>query len=967
MIDMDMPALGLSVLPRATCRPQWQRQDLTANESVVLPIFTSNIQAFRSGRWPFTHLLQTSAIDRTRHSQSSPTAPGGSGRRPAKATAFTACCLTCSMSRHRPVRSLTESPTRPCASRPKGWHCPPASLFPTSATGSPTSLGFTTSARRRPGFQAKSDAGAERNKAHGLQIEGAALDRDRHDLASADFLRRSWPDLGYPRTWSNAVARAVAGHHGEIPTPRHIHNGAPAGEHQGWRDARAELLGAYTRALKPFGFPAERMPSMSALSWLAGLTSVSDWIGSNTDFFPFGERDPSVARHFELSLGLAQDALTSVGWQIGQLSGGDMPADDILARLAGAAATARPLQTAVDHLLSSGSGPALVIIEAPMGEGKTEAAFLAHLRLQARNGHRGMYVALPTQATGNAMFCRTVEFLEAFNSTSACDIQLVHAGAAMNDDFTALKGIKGINQSATASVAASEWFTKRKRPLLSPFGAGTVDQAILASMHVPHHFVRLFGLGNKTVVLDEVHAYDAYTGGLIEGLLASLRGMGCSVVLMSATLPAERCRSLITAWGATGDATECDYPRATVVDNAGLRALTFNAREQLPIKVLGCTESLDVIAECAIGRVSAGGCGAVIVNTVARAQRLFKFLRQRLPGDTQLILFHARFPGDDRKAREQAVLAALGKHARLGAGRPARCLLIATQVAEQSLDIDLDWMLTDLAPVDLVLQRAGRLHRHIRADRPAAHATPTLIVAGLSSPKPPDLKGTAWQYVYDEYVLLRSWALLRRLDSIRMPHDIDVLVQQAYSPAPLAGLPPDLAARLAIAKTQSDARSAEQSARAARSIVDASRPLDAAYSVRDLDAFGDEEALSAMTRDGEDSVAAVPVFETDRGWSLSPGGPASWPDVEPSYNDARQIYMRQVRLSNKAVVMALVKEPVPKGWLKSPLLRNLRPLLLTPDLWTRGSTQVHLDPELGIVIERASGTRPGSGDVKEGL
>ena len=196
MIDMDMPALGLSVLPRATCRPQWQRQDLTANESVVLPIFTSNIQAFRSGRWPFTHLLQTSAIDRTRHSQSSPTAPGGSGRRPAKATAFTACCLTCSMSRHRPVRSLTESPTRPCASRPKGWHCPPASLFPTSATGSPTSLGFTTSARRRPGFQAKSDAGAERNKAHGLQIEGVAT--TWHPPTSCAAAGRTWvtPGLG---------------------------------------------------------------------------------------------------------------------------------------------------------------------------------------------------------------------------------------------------------------------------------------------------------------------------------------------------------------------------------------------------------------------------------------------------------------------------------------------------------------------------------------------------------------------------------------------------------------------------------------------------------------------------------------------------------------------------------------------------------------------------------------------------
>jgi CRISPR-associated endonuclease/helicase Cas3 len=276
-------------------------------------------------------------------------------------------------------------------------------------------------------------------------------------------------------------------------------------------------------------------------------------------------------------------------------------------------------------------------------------------------------------------------------------------------------------------------------------------------------------------------------------------------------------------------------------------------------------------------------------------------------------------------------------------------------------------MLTDLAPVDLVLQRAGRLHRHERADRPTAHATPTLIVAGLSSLQPPDLKGTAWQFVYDEYILLRSWALLRRLESIRMPLDIDVLVQQVYGAEPLTGLPPGMVARLALARTQSDDRSAEQSARAARTVVDASRSLDAAYPVRDLDAFGDEEALSAMTRDGEDSVAAVPVFETDRGWSLSPGGPAFEPDADPSWNDAQQIYMRQVRLSNKAIVMSLIKEPMPRGWLKSPLLRNLRPLVLTADRWIRGSTRVLLDAELGIVIERDSSSRPRSGNVEDVL
>ena len=817
-------------------------------------------------------------------------------------------------------------------------------------------VGLHDIGKASPGFQAKSDPGSQCNERNGLTLAGAALDRDRHDMVSADFLRRAWPGMGFPRPWSDPVSRAVAGHHGEIPSPQQVSQGSPLREHAAWGAARRELLDAYTVVLGPAGIPANLGPSMPALAWLAGLTSVSDWIGSNTSFFPFGERDPEMRRHYELAQRRASDALDAIGWRDGQLSGLDLSANDILSRLAGPKAVARPLQSAVDEALAMGTGPALVIVEAPMGEGKTEAAFLAHLRLQARNAHRGMYVALPTQATGNAMFTRAVEFLRAFGSTSGCDIQLVHAGAAINDDFAALRAVCDIDRSAAAGVAASEWFTKRKRPLLSPYGAGTIDQAILAAMRVPHHFVRLFGLGNKTIVLDEVHAYDAYTGGLIEGLLAFLRGLGCSVILMSATLPRERRRSLLGAWAA-GSAVQppediTTYPRITVLDADGQRPRTFEAREQEPVALSGCGETLDAIADLAADRVRHGGCGAVVVNTVARAQALYRTLRARLPTDALVILFHARYPGDERKAREMQVLAALGKSGRRGEGRPESCLLIATQVAEQSLDIDVDWMVTDLAPVDLVLQRLGRLHRHDRPDRPTPFQRPALVVAGLAGSGPPDLKSTAWEFVYDEYVLLRSWAMLRRHDSIRLPKDIDVLVQAVYNPDPLAGLPPALVRRMAEARDRSQAKADDQAGRARRAIVDALRELNAAYPARDLGALGDDEALSAMTRDGDESVAAVPLFVTEQGWSTTPGGVALRPDLAPSDSDARRIYMRQVRLSHKAVVKALTHEPSPEGWQRHPLLRSLRPLLFTPDRWVRGATKVHLDPELGVVIER---------------
>lgn len=829
-------------------------------------------------------------------------------------------------------------------------------------------VGLHDIGKASPGFQAKSDLGTQCNERNGLPLAGAAVERDRHDMVSADFLRRAWPELGFPRPWSDQVSRAVAGHHGEIPSSLQVSQGSPLREHAAWGAVRRELLAAYTGVLGTSGVPAgasaDNVPSVPALAWLAGLTSVSDWIGSNTVFFPFGERDADMRQHLAKAQCRARDALDAIGWRDGQLSGRELTVDEVLSRLAGPNAVARPLQSAVDEALATGTGPALVIVEAPMGEGKTEAAFLAHLRLQSRNGHRGMYVALPTQATGNAMFTRAVEFLRAFGSTEGCDIQLVHAGAAINDGFAAMRAVCDINRSAAAGVAASEWFTKRKRPLLSPYGAGTIDQAILAAMRVPHHFVRLFGLGNKTIVLDEVHAYDAYTGGLIEGLLTFLRGLGCSVVLMSATLPKERRQSLLVAWSVGAHAPLAEgstpYPRITVIDADGERQRTFDAREQEPVALSGCGESLDTIADLAVDRVRLGGCGAVVVNTVARAQSLYRMLCSRLPDDAQVILFHARFPGDERKAREIQVLAMLGKGARRGAGRPESCLLIATQVAEQSLDIDVDWMLTDLAPVDLVLQRLGRLHRHDRGvDRPASFRRPTLVVAGLVGPLPPDLKSTAWEFVYDEYILLRSWATLLRLDSIRLPSDIDALVQAVYSQKPLDGLPPALVQRLAQAKERSRTKADEQAGRARRAVVDASRELNAAYPARDLGALGDDEALSAMTRDGQESVAAVPLFVTDGGWCTVPGAAAIDPMGAPSADDARRLYLRQVRLSNKAVVKGLAGEPLPEGWQRNPLLRNLRPLLMTPDRWVRGATTVRLDPELGVVIERNARTRPG--------
>ena len=199
-----------------------------------------------------------------------------------------------------------------------------------------------------------------------------------------------------------------------------------------------------------------------------------------------------------------------------------------------------------------------------MGEGKTEAAFFAHLELQRRFGHRGLYVALPTKATGNAMFKRTLKFLRSQGTDRKLDLQLLHGAKLLNDTYQNLR-LSGIHDPATGGeVRAGEWFTNKKRALLSEYGVGTVDQALLPILPVRHNFVRLWGLANRVVVFDEIHAYDAYTGTLLVHLLRWLLALGSSVVLLSATLPPSIRRKLAEIVDADLPEQEVEYPRLSV-------------------------------------------------------------------------------------------------------------------------------------------------------------------------------------------------------------------------------------------------------------------------------------------------------------------------------------------------------------------------------------------------------------------
>ncbi|RZS52992.1 CRISPR-associated helicase Cas3' [Sphaerotilus mobilis] len=792
------------------------------------------------------------------------------------------------------------------------------------------------------GFQAKWPQGKLADEASGLSFPSRLLSADRHDLSSAVLLSARM---------NRQLAGAVAAHHGFHFEPRVVKNAKILGEPQAWIEARRVLIETYDQTLLPEVADVAADLDLSSLNWLAGLTSVADWIGSNTVWFPHRLRHETCEGHHACALQLADQALDQIGWprQRPLLTETHADVADLIARMTGLAGIQpRPLQQAADELLKFCAAPALLIVEAPMGEGKTELAFLAHLRLQAQLGHRGLYIGLPTQATGNAMFQRALRFLHAFQDGMPLDLQLAHGGAALSDQVVELRQDHGALGRHEA-VQCSEWFSQKRRALISPYGVGTIDQALYATLNVKHHFVRLWGLTNRVVVLDEVHAYDSYTGGLIEALLRWLKALGCSVILMSATLPASRRRALLSAWDVDEHALPAlPYPRVVMASDGRVDGRHCVSRALAPIDLCGIDESMDSIVERVLVELAGDGCIAVIVNTVDRAQQLYTTLRPQVISGVPVLLFHARFPAEERGQHEREVMRLFGKTGE----RPKRALLIATQVAEQSLDIDFDLLISDLAPVDLLLQRAGRLHRHERV-RPSAHQRPRLVVAGLTRGALPELKQTGWASVYDPYLLGRTWAFASREQQWTLPQDIDRLVQLVYDDE--TDLPADIdgTSRAYIegeALGEHLAQVQQMSQFAANAAIDAhAEPQNAYVGKPHGREAGEGLGEDNRTRFGAESLTLIPVHVDGGLWRLFPDEPSFDPTLKPGAELSRRLLTRQVKLSRKAVVKALQGSEIPAGWRAHPWLSDLRVLPLTEGCWRHGSLCVRLDERIGIV------------------
>lgn len=774
-----------------------------------------------------------------------------------------------------------------------------------------------------PTFQCKVQDRAEAVSQTGLALPDPRMVRNLSHALMGQVIIETWLNT---RNWEypNTFSCIVGGHHGIAPNGGDLRrirvgNGIPnegLGD-KAWKSVQEEMLRfAFNSSdIRKFEqvFRKAALPQIVQVL-LTGLVIMADWIASNSDFFPL-VAEVATSEEFEDRARRAWRGLALPPTWHSALDAHDL--DELLhqrfERLP-ADARLRPAQQAALEAAEALDFPGMIIIEAPMGNGKTEASLLCAEILAQKFGCGGISYLLPTMATSNAMFARVESWLEHVPleiGGAKRSIQLLHSKAALNDDFVQLKvwGATGMGDEGYSSkkpseenVIAHQWFSGRKRGLLASFVVGTVDQLLMAALKTRHVQLRHLGLAGKVVVIDEIHAYDAYMSTYLDRTLAWLGAYGTPVVLLSATLPPRRRKELVEAYrgrdaaGArrrSGDASafpaaprlnsgDPAYPLITSSHRDGnvhpvYRACSVEtAGTDVSIEFMGDDDAslLNLLGEA----LAEGGCACIIRDTVKRAQKTHALVREALGIETKLV--HSRFIAVDRASNDAELLRLLGPDSSC---RPQMLVVVGTQVVEQSLDIDFDLMISDIAPIDLLLQRMGRLHRHRRGkgqvERPALLRKARCVIVGSDdwAENPPSF-GTGIPYVYQPAVLWRTVLALRRRASrmgdiaINLPHDIASLVEEVYEGK--ANIPEEWEEEFGIELQKLEGQQERAKAKAKTWLLDrpkTKRPgCDLVGWMRDSYPLHDEARGRAAVRDAQESIEVVAVQESKGEFSVFP-------------------------------------------------------------------------------------------------
>lgn len=725
---------------------------------------------------------------------------------------------------------------------------------------------------------------------------------------------------------------------------------------QTWKDAQQEVL---TLALALSGFQSVSdlpRPSQPAQMLFSALLIMADWLASNERAFPYMEVGRSVSP-------AAMRTRTEHGWAYFSLQSPLSPSDawqqvDLYGERFDY--TPNAMQQTVRQCVGGERAPSLVVIEAPMGQGKTEAALVAAEVIENRTGRAGLFFALPTQATTDAAFARVLAWTERLMPYDRFSVRLAHGKAQFNDNYADLPtgGAEDCGDASFEGAYTNAWFEGGKRALLADYVVGTIDQLLLMALQQKHVMLRHLGLADKVVVIDECHAYDAYMCQYLNRALAWLGAYHTPVIIMSATLPTEKRDDMIAAYlGKSGGlrqsplCVEAAYPRITCVTDEHVTAYSVPTDcISKQVEVAEATE--EDLASYLASRLKGGGCVGVVVNTVAKAQRLYANLCEQFGAET-VALIHARFLAEDRAEKERTLLAELGKNAQ---ARPQLRIVVGTQVLEQSLDIDFDLLITELCPMDILLQRIGRLHRHTRK-RPPLLDRPVCVLLSADSLD----AGSAG--VYGACLLQRTRALLP--SQIIIPDQIPLLVERVYDLTDIPdGLPDDYQtayeAHLLKMRTSKSAANSFRLPKPSRS------PNGTIVGLLNSDVPFSEQRCDAAVREGDASVEVLVLQESEGRFRCVPWHtfhPWLAPNAALGMTDGKAIARQCLRLppqlcrpwTIEATLRELERqtERVPLAWRQSPWLAGQLFLLLDNAFSAPlNGFRIHYDPSIGLTYTK---------------
>lgn len=728
-----------------------------------------------------------------------------------------------------------------------------------------------------------------------------------------------------------------------------------------WREVHRELLDTIANAAGVQSaleaLKASSHLDVGAIQLLTGLVVIADWIASNPDAFPMRV---SRAQEERVQEGMRATDLTNP-WK-GKVADGDV--DKHYQSSFGWPQTyrARSIQKAMAEAAKTVTEPTLIILEAETGVGKTEAALAAAHIIANTASAQGIYFAAPTMSTANGLLERTLEWAKNTTDEGAVSsLYLAHSKNQLSQPFQQLR-FKGIGEdySTADNVVASSWMSGRRRGLLSNVVVGTVDQVLMMALRQRYSMLRHVALAGKIIIFDEVHAYDTYTSDYLETTLEWLAHYGATVIIMSATLPPDRRNALVKAYsGRELTNPSSAYPLITVASEAGQRSIT---PEPSPTNLEATIEVIEDPLEDLQTHIGTllhdGGVALIICNTIARAQDAYEALQLVYPDEIEL--HHAGFMAWERSSKEDHLRAELGPAAHRGEGRPYRRIVVSTQVAEQSLDIDADILITDLAPMDLLIQRIGRLHRHDRprTDRPSTLQKPRVLIRGVEALIPYPVLNSGAEAIYGAKILLST--ILHLPTTFKRPDDVAALVHAVYSPeqeVPPAWTEEWEKAKVVDQANQETAHSRSKSFRV-RSPRECTRLGDIYGDLSQATVrLGEEEIGAAQVRDAEPTVEAIPIIGTEEeyrplgtDWVIT-GNP------ELNYQQAFQLASSTVRLPARMTrydsdfddVVGTLEQQTPTAWAKHYLLKGQLALPLDQEGEARlGRFRVRYTKELGL-------------------